>query len=95
MEGDKFKYKPVYNIKDRKSLLRLLDKNDQRGLGGVFLEHVEESLPNVQKALKVSRGRLHIVTSFIGTITKVKNSARPMFIHCNDLFYWEIIIDIM
>ena len=53
VEGDKFKYKPVYNIKDRKSLLRLLDKNDQRGLGGVYLEHVEESLPNVQKALKV------------------------------------------
>lgn len=54
MEGDKFKFKPVYNIKDRKSLLRLLDKNDQRGLGGVYLEHVEESVPKVEKALKVS-----------------------------------------
>ncbi len=54
VDGNTFKYKPVYNIKDRKGLLRLLDKNDQRGLGGVFLEDVEESLPKLDKALKVN-----------------------------------------
>ncbi|XP_076309861.1 transcription factor IIEbeta [Tachypleus tridentatus] len=45
-------FKPVYNIKDRKSLLRLLDKHDQRGIGGILLEDVQESLPNADKILK-------------------------------------------
>lgn len=49
----KYLFKPAYNIKDRKSFLRLLDKHDQRGLGGILLEDVQESLPNTEKALKV------------------------------------------
>ena len=53
VEGNKYKFKPKLNIKDRKSLLRLLDKNDQRGLGGVFQEDVEEAIPRAPKALKV------------------------------------------
>lgn len=34
--------------------MRLLDKHDQRGLGGILLEDIEEGLPNAQKAIKVS-----------------------------------------
>ncbi|XP_054710306.1 general transcription factor IIE subunit 2-like [Uloborus diversus] len=49
----KYLFKPPLNIKDRKSLLRLLDKHDQRGLGGITLDDVQESIPNVEKALKV------------------------------------------
>lgn len=49
----KYAFKPAYTIKDRKSLLRLLDKHDQRGMGGVYLEDVQESLPNADKALKI------------------------------------------
>lgn len=49
----KYCFRPAYNLKDRKSLLRLLDKHDQRGLGGVLLEDVQESLPNVERHLKV------------------------------------------
>lgn len=46
-------FKPKYNLKDKKALLRLLDKHDQLGLGGVLLDDVEEGLPNSAKAIKV------------------------------------------
>jgi len=49
----KYLFKPPYNIKDRRGLLKLLDKHDQRGLGGIGLDDIQESLPNVEKALKV------------------------------------------
>uniref|UniRef100_A0ABI7YR28 TFIIE beta domain-containing protein n=1 Tax=Felis catus TaxID=9685 RepID=A0ABI7YR28_FELCA len=48
----KYAFKPKYNLKDKKALLRLLDKHDQRGLGGILLEDIEEGLPNSQKAIK-------------------------------------------
>lgn len=47
-------FKPKYNLKDKKALLRLLDKHDQLGLGGVLLDDVEEGLPNSAKAIKVT-----------------------------------------
>lgn len=47
-------FKPKYNLKDKKALLRLLDKHDQLGLGGVLLDDIEEGLPNSTKAIKVT-----------------------------------------
>lgn len=49
----KYAFKPKYNLKDKKALLRLLDKHDSQGLGGVLLDDVEEGLPNSAKAIKV------------------------------------------
>lgn len=49
----KYGFKPKYNLKDKRALLRLLDKHDQRGLGGILLDDIEEGLPNSQKAIKV------------------------------------------
>lgn len=43
----------MYKIKDRKSLLRLLKQQDLKGLGGILLEDIQESLPHSEKALKV------------------------------------------
>ncbi|TRY58343.1 hypothetical protein DNTS_030966 [Danionella cerebrum] len=34
----KYSFKPKYHLKDKKALLRLLDKHDQLGLGGVLLD---------------------------------------------------------
>uniref|UniRef100_A0AAZ3SHB5 Transcription initiation factor IIE subunit beta n=1 Tax=Oncorhynchus tshawytscha TaxID=74940 RepID=A0AAZ3SHB5_ONCTS len=48
----KYAFKPKYHLKDKKALLRLLDKHDQLGLGGLLLDDVEEGLPNSAKALK-------------------------------------------
>ncbi|XP_073842487.1 transcription factor IIEbeta [Musca autumnalis] len=51
-DGQRFSYKPVYKIKDGKSLLRLLKQHDLKGLGGILLEDVQESLPHCEKVLK-------------------------------------------
>ncbi|XP_063532039.1 transcription initiation factor IIE subunit beta [Cydia strobilella] len=48
----KYNFKPVYKIKDKKSLLRLLKQQDLKGLGGILLEDVQESLPHCDRALK-------------------------------------------
>lgn len=53
VEGDKYKFKPVLNVNDRKGLIRLLDKHDMHGYGGILLDEVEESVPNAAKALKI------------------------------------------
>lgn len=51
----KFLFKALYKLKDRKSLLKLLKQQDLKGLGGILLEDVQESLPHCERALKVSR----------------------------------------
>ncbi|XP_053317664.1 transcription initiation factor IIE subunit beta [Spea bombifrons] len=58
----KYAFKPKYNLKDKKALLRLLDKHDQRGLGGILLEDIEEGLPNSQKAIKALGDQIVFVT---------------------------------
>lgn len=58
----KYVYKPAYNIKDKKSLLRLLDKHDQKGMGGIFLEDIQESLHNADKAIKLLGDSLLCIT---------------------------------
>ncbi|KAM3958463.1 transcription factor IIEbeta [Aphomia sociella] len=51
-QDGKYIFKPVYKIKDKKSLLRLLKQQDLKGLGGILLEDVQESLPHCERALK-------------------------------------------
>ncbi|XP_045074781.1 transcription initiation factor IIE subunit beta isoform X2 [Coregonus clupeaformis] len=58
----KYAFKPKYHLKDKRALLRLLDKHDQLGLGGVLLDDVEEGLPNSAKALKVLGDQIIFVT---------------------------------
>jgi len=49
----KYLFKALYKLKDRKSLLKLLKQQDLKGLGGILLEDVQESLPHCEKALKI------------------------------------------
>jgi transcription initiation factor TFIIE subunit beta len=49
----KYCFKAQYRIKDKKSLLRLLKQHDLKGLGGILLEDIQESLPHSEKHLKV------------------------------------------
>jgi len=44
-------FKPPYNIKNKKMLLRLLQDYDRKGLGGIFLEDIQESLPRCDKVI--------------------------------------------
>ncbi len=48
----KFIFKPPLKIKDKKAFLRLLKQHDLKGLGGILLEDVQESLPQCDKTLK-------------------------------------------
>lgn len=58
----RFSFKPVYKIKDGKSLLRLLKQQDLKGQGGVLLEDVQESLPHCEKALKNRANEIIYIT---------------------------------
>lgn len=58
----KYAFKPKYHLKDKKALVRLLDKHDQQGLGGVLLDDVEEGLPNAAKAIKALGDQIIFVT---------------------------------
>jgi len=62
VDNSEYKFKPKYQIKDRKSLLRLLDKHDQKGQGGILMEDVEESLPNSAKAFRILGDQVIYVT---------------------------------
>ncbi|XP_063227978.1 general transcription factor IIE subunit 2 [Bacillus rossius redtenbacheri] len=54
----KYLFKPSYKIKDRKNLLRLLKQHDLKGLGGILLEDIQESLPHCEKALKLVQNEI-------------------------------------
>ncbi|CAH2001434.1 unnamed protein product [Acanthoscelides obtectus] len=57
----KFIFKALFRLKDRKSLLKLLKQQDLKGLGGVLLEDVQESLPHCEKALRILDNQNEIV----------------------------------
>lgn len=61
-DGLTFAFKPVYKIKDGKSLLRLLKQHDLKGLGGILLEEVQESLPHSEKALRNRANEIIYIT---------------------------------
>ncbi|XP_074656473.1 general transcription factor IIE subunit 2-like [Tubulanus polymorphus] len=53
VDGNKYLFKPKFTIRDRRSLLKLLDKYDQRGLGGILMDDISESLPRCDRILKI------------------------------------------
>jgi len=46
-------FKPPFEISTRKGLLRLLEKYDRQGLGGIFMEDIQESLPRCEKIIQI------------------------------------------
>lgn len=61
-DGLRFSYKPVYKLKDGKSLLKLLKQQDLKGLGGVMLDDIQESLPHCDKVLKARANEIVYIT---------------------------------
>jgi len=62
-EGEKkYEFKPAIPVKDRKSLLQYLDKQESEGLGGVLMDDIEEALPHAQKAIRKLTEDNHIAT---------------------------------
>lgn len=60
--GKKYEFKPAIPVKDRKSLLQYLDKQESEGLGGVLMDDIEEALPHAQKAIRKLTEDNHIAT---------------------------------
>ncbi|XP_032690594.1 general transcription factor IIE subunit 2-like isoform X2 [Odontomachus brunneus] len=58
----RFVFKAMYKIKDKKSLLRLLKQHDLKGLGGILLEDIQESLPHCEKHLKNLQNEILFIT---------------------------------
>lgn len=61
-EGSRFAFKPVFKLKDGKALLRLLKQQDLKGLGGVMLDEIQESLPHCEKVLKKYANEIIFIT---------------------------------
>ncbi|XP_037960828.1 general transcription factor IIE subunit 2-like isoform X4 [Teleopsis dalmanni] len=61
-DNQRFCFKPVYKIKDGKSLLRLLKQHDLKGLGGILLDDVQESLPHCEKVLRNRANEIIFIT---------------------------------
>jgi transcription initiation factor TFIIE subunit beta len=51
-QDGRYRFKPPYKVRDREGLLKLL--TDFQGYGGIFLEDIQESLPNHEYVLKVN-----------------------------------------
>ncbi|KAH9491612.1 Transcription initiation factor IIE subunit beta [Bulinus truncatus] len=49
---NKFCFKPKFDIHDKRGLVKLLKNYDLHGKGGILIEDIEESLPNMQKSIK-------------------------------------------
>ncbi|XP_053675146.1 general transcription factor IIE subunit 2 [Anopheles nili] len=58
----RYLFKSVFKIKDGKSLMRLLKQHDLKGLGGVLLDDVQESLPHCDKVLKNRASEIIFIT---------------------------------
>ena len=61
-EDGKYIFKPKYAIRDKKSLMKLLDKHDQQGRGGILLDDIREGLPNADDIIKAIADKVTFVT---------------------------------
>ncbi|CAG5081532.1 Similar to GTF2E2: General transcription factor IIE subunit 2 (Bos taurus) [Cotesia congregata] len=61
LQDGRFIFKPTYKIKDRKSLLKLLKQQDLKGLGGILLDDIQESLPQCEKYFKNLQNEIIVV----------------------------------
>ena len=48
-------FKPPLNLKTSKDLIKLLKKHHVDGKGGLYLEDVQDSLPNALEAIEVNK----------------------------------------
>lgn len=62
MDKTRFSFKPVFKLKDGKTLVKLLKQYDLKGLGGILLEDIQESLPHCEKVLKARANEIIYIT---------------------------------
>lgn len=58
----KFVFKPEYYVKDKKQLLKLLERHEESGLGGILLDDIRESLPDADEVVKSVGRKITFIT---------------------------------
>ncbi|XP_068730950.1 transcription initiation factor IIE subunit beta-like [Montipora capricornis] len=58
----KFSFKPKYYVKDKKQLLKLLERHEESGSGGILLDDIRESLPDADEVVKAAGRRITFIT---------------------------------
>ena len=58
----KYSFKPKYPLKDRKSLIKQLERHEHHGMGGILLDDVREGLPNADDLVKSVSERILFIT---------------------------------
>lgn len=58
----KFVFNPKYHIKDKRQLLKLLERHEETGLGGILLDDIRESLPDADEVVKSVGRRITFIT---------------------------------
>lgn len=61
-DKQRFSFRPVFKLKDGKSLIKLLKQYDLKGLGGIMLDEITESLPHCEKVLKSRANEIIYIT---------------------------------
>lgn len=80
----RFSFKPMYKIKDKKSMLRLLKQHDLKGLGGILMEDIQESLPHCEKHMKVN---IHSIIYLICLFTYFSKKSKSIYLYILFLFF--------
>ena len=61
-KGGKFVFSPKYQIKSKKDLVRLLERHEQEGKGGILLDEIRDCLPDAYDVIKSARKKIMFVT---------------------------------
>jgi len=54
--GDRYMFKAPFELRDKKSLIKLLKRRDLNGEGGVYYDDINESLPRAEKIVQSLTG---------------------------------------
>lgn len=79
MDGSRTTYlfKPPFSIMNKKGLVKLLRQYDLKGMGGIFLDDIQESLPKCDKVMKV----LSEESNKIMVVTRPVDKKKVVFYH--------------
>lgn len=58
VNGDKFQYKPIHDVYDRKSLLKLLENYNDNGYGGILIDDIRDSAVNADHLILALRNKM-------------------------------------
>lgn len=77
-KDEKFVFKPIYHMKNKKSFLELLQKHDQNGQGGMLFDDIQDSLPNAERIV-------HYTTSKELVLTVTRSTDKKVVLYHNDI----------